>query len=351
VAVNCWRTPDAGVDALPSLSPSNHTDLQHPGPGLRLIVITQVFRTLDLSRHSTNHRQPLPLSVLLPAAGLLLVSGMETTHAADARGLLDDRGYRGRLIKGQNPALLVDKALRDRITESLYWKEQCFGLNEASLCDRVAEITYIGGTYGGVGKPTPFLCLLFKLLQLVPDKEVILTYLNWSASSQNGEENGAELEDRSNGPAGNQDDNGEAVKADNSTAQEGAFKYLRVLAAFYIRLAWEPKEIYLTLEPLLADYRKIRRRTKDGYALTFVDQFIDDLLVKDRVCGTSLWKLPKRTLLEDQDILEPRESPLGTELDEIDMDDPEDSPAGSRESEGEISDHRSDRTSASNDEG
>ena len=72
---------------------------------------------------------------------------------------------------------------------------------------------------------------------------------------------------------------------------------------------------------MLADYRKLRRRTRDGgYSLTYMDQFVDDLLTKDRVCVTSLWKLPQRTILEDLGQLEIRESPLGEELDEIDND-------------------------------
>ncbi len=42
-----------------------------------------------------------------------------------------------------------------------------------------------------------------------------------------------------------------------------------------------------------------------------MDEFVDDLLVKERVCGTTLWKMPKRELLEDLDELEPRISKLG----------------------------------------
>lgn len=98
-------------------------------------------------------------------------------HHADAKSMLDDRGYEGVLIRGQNPALLMEKAVRDRITESYYWKEQCFGLNAATLCDRAVELTFIGGTYGQQ-KPTPFLCLVFKLLQLTPEREVVLEYLH-----------------------------------------------------------------------------------------------------------------------------------------------------------------------------
>ncbi|KAF2803629.1 PRP38-domain-containing protein [Mytilinidion resinicola] len=235
----------------------------------------------------------------------------ETTHKADATALLDDRGYSGLLIRGQNPALLFEKAVRDRITESYYWKEQCFGLNAATLCDRAAELTAIGGTYGGVGKPTPFLCLAFKLLQLVPQREVILEYLNF-----HGEDGG---EDGDADAAGNGESG--AVQNPQALGKRGEFKYLRALAAFYIRLAWEPVDIYTTLEPLLADFRKLRRRTREGFALTYVDQFVDDLLTKDRICATSLWKLPSRANLEDLEMLEPRVSPLGDEVEELDRED------------------------------
>ena len=187
--------------------------------------------------------------------------------------------------------------------ESYYWKEQCFGLNAATLCDRAAELTFVGGTYGGVGRPTPFLCLAFKLLQLVPEKEIILEYLNFHDDGDN--------------EAAVKDENDEDVDGEVDARKSGDFKYLRALAAFYIRLAWEPVEIYQTLEPLLLDLRKIKRRTREGFALTYMDQFIDDLLTKDRVCATALWKLPNRAMLEDLDMLEIRESPMQAELDEM----------------------------------
>ena len=196
--------------------------------------------------------------------------------------MLDDRGYVGQTIHNQNPAHLLETAVRDRITESYYWKEQCFAINEATLCDRAVEMTFIGGTYGQQ-KPTPFICLALKLLQLLPDRDVIMEYLH-----------------------------------------QPDFKYLSALAAFYVRLTFEPVDVYKTLEPLLADYRKVRRRARDGaYSITHIDQFVDDLLTKERVCGTSLRKLPLRTILEDLGQLDARESPLADEIDEIDNDDEE----------------------------
>ena len=199
------------------------------------------------------------------------------THAADARRHFDSRGYTGPQIHNQNPIHLLEKPIRDRIITSYYWQEQCFAVNEATLCDRAAAMSFIGGTYGQQ-KPSPFLCLTMKLLQLMPERDIVLEYLH-----------------------------------------QTEFKYLTALAAFYIRLTFDSKEIYQTLEPMLADYRKLRRRNRDGdYSLTYIDQFVDDLLTKDRVCATSLWKLPQRTILEDLGQLEARESPLGEELDEID---------------------------------
>jgi pre-mRNA-splicing factor 38A len=241
---------------------------------------------------------------------------------ADASALLDDRGYRGALIRGQNPALLFEKGVRERITESYYWKEQCFGLNAATLCDRAADLKFIGGTTGINGKPTPFLCLAFKMLQLVPDKDIILEYLNFRDDDDDDDDEGQNGRAKKEENGHTSDEKGAAEKEQdlNAAGKLGNFKYLRCLAAFYIRLAWEPVDIYKTLEPLLTDYRKIKRRLKDTFTLTYVDQFVDDLLTKDRICATSLWKLPSRANLEDLEMLDPRESPLGDEVDELDED-------------------------------
>jgi pre-mRNA-splicing factor 38A len=198
-------------------------------------------------------------------------------HQADAKRALDERGYTGALIHGDNPLKLFEKPVRDRIVESYYWKEQCFGLNAATILDRATELTFIGGTYGIAQKPTPFLCLAFKLLQITPERDIIMFYL-----------------------------------------EQEEYKYLRALAAFYIRIAWEKDEdVYQTLEPYLNDMRKLKRRTREGWALTHVDEFIDDLLIKTRVCATTLPKINPRLFLEDEDRLEPRESALGEELEEM----------------------------------
>lgn len=45
-----------------------------------------------------------------------------------------------------------------------------------SLIDKAIEVKYIGGVYGNQ-RPTEFLCLLLKLLQIQPDKEILVEYL------------------------------------------------------------------------------------------------------------------------------------------------------------------------------
>ncbi|KAI1816123.1 PRP38-domain-containing protein [Poronia punctata] len=237
------------------------------------------------------------------------------THRADERRFLDERGSNASLApNGLNPATILEKAVRERIIESYFWKEQCFGVNEADIVDRVvAHVSFIGGTYGGEGtqRPSPFLCLAFKLLQLAPDDDVLRVYLN-----EGGER----------------------------------FKYLRALACFYVRLTRPAEKVYTILEPFLEDRRKLRRKGRAGTKLTFVDEFVDELLVKDRVCATSLWKMPTREILEDLDKLEPRVSPLGDieDLLEDDEEEQEEDEEGDVEmdggEEGEIQTDRRERS-------
>ncbi|KAI7904642.1 Pre-mRNA-splicing factor 38 [Cokeromyces recurvatus] len=180
--------------------------------------------------------------------------------------------HEGVSIHGRHPLHLIEKIIRERIQGSLYWKEHCYGLSAATLMDRAVELEYIGGLYGNQ-QPTEFICLILKLLQLLPEKEIII----------------------------------ELIKQED-------LKYLRALGAFYLRLTGKSKEIYQYLEPLLNDYRKLRVRTGDGYKLTYMDSFIDDLLREPRVCDIILPHLTSRYVLEQNDELEPRVSALEDDL-------------------------------------
>ncbi|KAG5978473.1 hypothetical protein E4U55_006184 [Claviceps digitariae] len=214
------------------------------------------------------------------------MSKSDTVHA-DARRFLDERGSNAALApNGLNPATIMEKAVRDRIIESHFYIEQCFALNEADIVDRVVEhVSFVGGTYGDSQKPSPFLCLAFKLLELGPSDDILHEYLSFGGDQ---------------------------------------FKYLRALASFYYRMTRQAKDVYQTLEPFLEDRRKLRRKGRTGTSLTYVDEFVDDLLVKERVCATSLWKMPRREILEDLELLEPRVSALGDLEDLLEEDEDED---------------------------
>ncbi|KAF7304645.1 hypothetical protein MKEN_01178400 [Mycena kentingensis (nom. inval.)] len=171
-------------------------------------------------------------------------------------------------IHGQNPQFLVETVIRNRIWESVYWKEHCFALTAETLIDKAIELKFIGGVYGNQ-RPTEFLCLLLKLLQIQPDKEILVEYL----------------------------------RADE-------FKYLRALAAFYIRMTFRAVDVYELLEPLLKDYRKLRYRNMMGYELTYIDEFVDQLLTEERVCDIILPRITKRSTLEENGDIGPRKSRL-----------------------------------------
>jgi len=171
-------------------------------------------------------------------------------------------------IHGQNPQFLVETVIRNRIWESIYWKEHCFALTAESLIDKAIELRFIGGVYGNQ-RPTEFLCLLLKLLQIQPEKEILVEYM----------------------------------RADE-------FKYLRALAAFYIRMTFRAVDVYELLEPLLKDFRKLRLRNMAGYSLTYMDEFVDQLLTEERVCDIILPRLTKRSTLEENGEIVPRQSRL-----------------------------------------
>jgi pre-mRNA-splicing factor 38A len=180
-------------------------------------------------------------------------------------------------IHGQNPQFLVEKILRQRIYENAYWKEKCFALTAETLVDRAMEVEYVGGTCSANNKPTPFLCLLLKMLQLQPSEDIVIEFIN------------------------NED-----------------FKYIRALGALYWRLTAKGADIYLYLEPFYNDFRKLKLQKEDGsFHIIYMDEFIENLLETDRVCSIMLPYLPKRHVLAKENGWTPRESLVSLTEEEI----------------------------------
>lgn len=186
-------------------------------------------------------------------------------------------------VHGTNPQYLVEKIIRTRIYESRYWKEECFALSAELVVDKGAELRYIGGIYGGNIKPTPFLCLTLKMLQIQPDKDIIIQFIS-------------QLD----------------------------FKYIRALGAFYLRLTSPSLECWKYLEPLYDDYRKLRVMDRMGnFHVMHMDEFIDSLLRDDRVFDVILPRISKRRVHEEAGELEPRVSALEDDLENVEESDEE----------------------------
>ena len=82
-----------------------------------------------------------------------------------------------RAVHGTNPQNLVEKIVRMRIYDSLYWKHHCFGLSATSLVDKAMDLQYVCGTYSANDKPSPFLCLVLKMLQIQPDLDIVVEFI------------------------------------------------------------------------------------------------------------------------------------------------------------------------------
>lgn len=67
--------------------------------------------------------------------------------------------------------------MREKIYQTIFWKEKCFALTAETLIDEAIELKCVGGTFGGQRKPTNFMCLVLKMLQIQPDKEIIVEYI------------------------------------------------------------------------------------------------------------------------------------------------------------------------------
>mmetsp|Transcript_4370 Transcript_4370/g.9788 ORF Transcript_4370/g.9788 Transcript_4370/m.9788 type:complete len:398 (+) Transcript_4370:236-1429(+) len=175
-----------------------------------------------------------------------------------------------RSVHGTNPQNLIEYITRQKIYDSLYWKEECFGLSASDVATKASELKALGGSYGGNNKPTRFLCLALKLLQIQPEEGIVEEFL-----------------------------------------QNEDFKYVRALGAFYLRLTGRPAEIYELVEPLCNDFRKLRFRDPTGWKITYMDELADELLTTDRYCGIALPHLPKRDVLVSAGYLDgPRRSAL-----------------------------------------
>lgn len=159
---------------------------------------------------------------------------------------------------------LLEQILRNKVFSCLYWKEKCFALNSETIIDNALELKFIGGMISTTNQPSDFICLLVKMMQLGPSEEILDEYLSIPE-----------------------------------------YKYLRALTVMYIRMVFPAMKVYMKLEPLYSDYRKIRMMNSEGkIVLTHMDEFIDELLKKKNVFDIAMPELVKREVLEREGLKE-----------------------------------------------
>ncbi|KAH8585079.1 PRP38 pre-mRNA splicing factor family member [Cryptosporidium sp. chipmunk genotype I] len=165
----------------------------------------------------------------------------------------------------------VSSIIRDRVFSSIYWKGECFALDSETILDKAVLLDYIGTTYGGDRKATPFLCLLVKLLQIRPSTEIVLEYIN-----------------------------------------NPRFKYLTALGIVYLRLTESSIVIHNSIEHLYQDFRRIRIRNLDGsFDIIHLDELVEICLCEKKFLDLDFPYIHKRAVLVKQGHLKfPRESKL-----------------------------------------
>lgn len=176
-------------------------------------------------------------------------------------------------VHGTDPQFLIDTIIRNKIYNTLYWKLNCFGLNVESLIDECFKLQYIGlyELNSNNNKPTAFICLLLKLLQIQPDNDIITLCI-----------------------------------------QQNILKYCRCLFMLYLRIvSSNASYIYNTLEKHYNDYRKIIIINHNNtYDIIHIDEYIDILLNNNEIYGIKLPLLMKRSILQQNNRINKRISPL-----------------------------------------
>lgn len=96
------------------------------------------------------------------------------------------------------------------------------------------------------------------------------------------------------------------------------YKYLTALGLMYLRLITKGTEVchlliqvFELLEPFYNDNRKLRLRDSKGeFTIVYMDEFVDRLLNNEVVLDIVLPRIQKRQNLEEQELIEPRQSVL-----------------------------------------
>lgn len=178
----------------------------------------------------------------------------------------------------QNKANLIEPIIRHRIQDSLFYKQYLYLTNESTILPIIIDhVKYISGMDSS-NRPSQFICCLFRMLEIEPSKEIIKIYLKQLNFNE--------------------------------------FKYLTILSLLYIRLVFKNNEIYEILDEFYQDFRKIRIKLKFPkfdvnnlpifYKISYIDEWIDELLINERIIDLKLPRLIPRLTLVQRGLITPR---------------------------------------------
>ncbi|CAK9164010.1 unnamed protein product [Ilex paraguariensis] len=97
-------------------------------------------------------------------------------------------------------------------------------------------LDHLGGTFGGNRKPTPFMCQVMKMLQIQPEKDIVVEFIK------------------------NEDYKSVCVNCrffQEIFVFSSIYRYVRMLGAFYLHLTGIDSDVYRYLESVYNDYRKL----------------------------------------------------------------------------------------------
>lgn len=157
-----------------------------------------------------------------------------------------------------DPENLMETSLRLKIYHIHYWKSMCYNLSPFILFEKAMILNHIGCTFGDRNEPTHFICLLLKMLMVLPDMAIPIHFI-----------------------------------------RNEAHIYARALGAFCLRLMASDIDVYYYLEPLYNDHRELRHRLSDGtFVVTTMHEFVTQLLTQQKMFDINLPSLGERKLID-----------------------------------------------------
>lgn len=170
-----------------------------------------------------------------------------------------------------NKSNIIETIVRNRIKDSIFYKQYLFLTNEQTILPIIINQVHCLAGLDSNNRPSNFLCCLLRLLEINPSREIINLFLSYPQ-----------------------------------------FKYLTCLTLMFIRLTRSPVEIYTLFDTYNANYSKIRMLSSSpkivngipiNYSISYIDEFVDNLIHQERYLGIILPRIEPRYKLAERGVV------------------------------------------------